>query len=169
MTEGKYGIKARRKEVESDEDLAIHNVPGADIKIKSTHIGGEEFYIPYRKKGEGNSGILNFWTIPYKDTKKHISPEGQVTLINPGNIYEWVDEEKYEERISALEKLREKLPEAIKNVPGIEELEDIINNSAFPQDLFTEEIKLLIDRKREELESEKTETEKEPVSGQGTE
>jgi hypothetical protein len=86
---GRYGIIAGRNTPPSQKtDLEVYKIQAEEFQIKTIEIGGREYYFPYYPD-ELDGKRAPFLAIPKESHEIRISPEGQLTIINPGRIYQW--------------------------------------------------------------------------------
>jgi hypothetical protein len=104
-TGGKYGIKAERRLPDITRNMEVQTIKNPiEYYVKTLIIKGQEAFFPYLN--EPPEGRLNFLTVLREGHLSDAGPEGQITLTNPGNIYEWVDEAIIEREEQAEEQRR---------------------------------------------------------------
>ncbi len=88
---GPRAIKAEREEITHSNGLDTRFAETPDYDIKTLKVNNEEFYFPNLKQENVKENRLNFLTIPRNGHLRKIHPDGKIELINPRNIYEWIN------------------------------------------------------------------------------
>jgi len=100
-------VIAKRENPTPSNTLKTLTIGGFEYEITTMTIGNQEYFMPHLINPKEKN--LNFLTIPVENHEREISPDGKITIINPGNIYEWVESSiiKNQEELEAKRKADE--------------------------------------------------------------
>jgi len=99
MTTGKYAINARREELEETDNIGAQRTKSPEYAIKTLVVNGQETFWPFWDNRDSNK--LPVLTIPRKGNTIVICPQGNISLYNPGQIFEWINQTQARKELEA--------------------------------------------------------------------